>query len=100
MIVGIYKNIFNQEPDIKLIKNIPIDKYAPCMISQQFISLFEKYGGKVDGKQKEINNILINLAQDNIETNQDKIMLYIKNLKEFNSSIQDKHNINLNLKIE
>jgi hypothetical protein len=91
MIAGIYKNIFNQLPDMKLIKNIPIDKYAPCMISQQFISLFEKYGGKIEGKQKEINNILINLAQDNIETNQDKIMTYIKNLKDYNSLIQDKH---------
>ena len=39
-------------------KNIPVDKYAPCVIAQQFISLFEKYGGNITGKQKEIDNII------------------------------------------
>ena len=34
----------------------------------------------------------IQLASDNIETNQDKIMTYIKNLKEYNASVQEKHN--------
>ena len=92
MVAGIYQNIFNQQPNMKLIKNIPVDKYAPCVIAQQFISLFEKYGGNITGKQKEIDNILMNLANDNIETNQDKIMTYIKNLKEYNAIVQEKHN--------
>ena len=95
MIAGIYKNIFNELPNMKLIKNIAIDKYAPCVIAQQFISLFEKYGGNITGKQKEIDTILMNLASDSIETNQDKIMSYIKNLKEYNASVQEKHNSKL-----
>ena len=90
MITGIYKNIFHEEPNMKLIKKITENKYAPCVISQQFISLFEKYGGNIKGKQKEIDNILIDLANDNIKTNQDKIISYIKELKDFNQNKSEK----------
>jgi hypothetical protein len=84
MISGIYKSIFNREADSKLIKMIPEDYYAPCVIAQQFISFFEKYGGHIENKFDEIDNILINLAKKDIETNQDKIVSYIKTLKEYN----------------
>lgn len=84
MIKGIYKNIFNRDPDEELIKKIPEDLYAPCVISQQFITLFEKYGGSVEDKQDEINKILQDLADNTIETNQDKIISYIKTLKDYN----------------
>ena len=91
MIIGIYKNIFHDEPNMKLIKRISENKYAPCVISQQFISIFEKYGGNIKGKQKEIDNILLDLANDNIRTNQDKIITYIKELKEYNQNKTDKY---------
>lgn len=84
MIKGIYKNIFNKEPKDEIIKKIPEDVYAPCVISQQFISIFEKYGGEIEGKDDEIDLILENLALNNIETNQDKIISYIKTLKDYN----------------
>ena len=58
MIKGIYKNIFNKEPKDEIIKKIPEDVYAPCVISQQFISIFEKYGGEIEGKDDEIDLIL------------------------------------------
>ncbi len=84
MITGIYKSIFNNEPETKLIKMIPEDYYAPCVIAQQFISFFEKYGGNIQNKTDEIEQILINLAKKEIETNQDKIVSYIQTLKEYN----------------
>ncbi len=84
MIAGIYKSIFHKEPNIDLIKMIREDFYAPCVISQQFISFYEKYGGNIDDKQTEIDNILVNLANNKIETNQDKIISYINTLKEYN----------------
>lgn len=84
MITGIYKNIFNMDPEQELINKIPEDLYAPCVVSQQFISIFEKYGGDIKDKQEEINKILQNLAENNIETNQDKIISYIKTLKDYN----------------
>ncbi len=84
MIAGIYKNIFHKDPNMTLIKMIREDYYAPCVIAQQFITLYEKYGGKIDDKQSEIENILVNLANNKIETNQDKIISYINTLKEYN----------------
>ena len=84
MISGIYKSIFNNNPDTKLIKMIQEDYYAPCVVAQQFISFFEKYGGNIQNKTDEIEKILINLAKKEIETNQDKIVSYIKTLKEYN----------------
>jgi len=84
MISGIYKNIFGTEPDMELVKQIKEDYYAPCVIAQQFISFCEKYGGDVKSKQDEINTILINLINNTIDTNQSKIISYIKTLKEYN----------------
>jgi DNA replication protein DnaC len=84
MITGIFKNIFNKEPKKELINKIPEDVYAPCVVSQQFISIFEKYGGNIHGKETEIDLILENLAKETIETNQDRIISYIKTLKELN----------------
>lgn len=85
MIKGIYKNIFNLEPNMELIKMIKEDYYAPCVISQQFISFLETNGGNIEGKQKEINKILLDLANDNIKTNQEKIIEYIDTLKKYNN---------------
>jgi hypothetical protein len=84
MIKGIYQNIFNSEPNMDLINMIKEDYFAPCVISQQFISFLETNGGNIDGKQKEIDKILLDLANDNIKTNQEKIMEYIDTLKKYN----------------
>jgi uncharacterized membrane-anchored protein YjiN (DUF445 family) len=84
MIYGIYKNIFGKEPDMKLIEMIKEDYYPPCVVSQQFISLYEKYGGNINDKQKEIDKILLDMANNTIETNHNKITSYINTLKDYN----------------
>jgi hypothetical protein len=70
MIQGIYSKIFGCEPDMEQIKKIPKDFYSPCVVAQQFISFFEKYGGKIEGQEEEINKIMNNFANGKIETNQ------------------------------
>jgi hypothetical protein len=84
MIAGIYEKIFGKCADIEQIKKIPEDYYSPCVVAQQFISFFEKYGGKIDGKEEEINKIMQNFAIGKIETNQTKILSYIETLKKYN----------------
>lgn len=84
MIKGIYQNIFNSEPNMELIRMIKENYYAPCVISQQFISFLETNGGFINGKQKEIDKILLDLANDNIKTNKDKIVEYVDTLKQYN----------------
>lgn len=84
MIGCIYEKIFNDIPDMELIKKIPEDYYPPCVVAQQFISFFEKYGGNINGKQDEIKHILTNFANGKIETNQSKIISYIETLKKYN----------------
>ena len=84
MIKGIYSKIFGCDPDMEQIKKIPEDFYSPCVVAQQFISFFEKYGGKIDGKEEEINKIMNNFAIGKIETNQTKILSYIETLKKYN----------------
>lgn len=88
MISGIYEKIFNTIPDMELIKKIPEDYYSPCVVAQQFISFFEKYGGKIEGKDEEIKNIMHNFAIGNIETNHTKILSYIETLKKYNKEKQ------------
>lgn len=88
MINGIYEKIFNKIPDINLIKKIPEDYYSPCVVAQQFISFFEKYGGQINGKEEEIKLILQNFANGKIETNQTKILSYIDTLKKYNKEKQ------------
>lgn len=88
MISGIYEKIFNTVPDMELIKKIPEDYYSPCVVAQQFISFFEKYGGKIEGKDEEIKNIMHNFAIGNIETNHTKILSYIETLKKYNKEKQ------------
>ena len=77
MITELYVNIFKKRPNTDIIQKIPIDKYAPCLIAQQFISLFEKYGGNIDDREKDIEKILIDLAENNIETNLNIISSYV-----------------------
>ena len=84
MIAGIYEKIFGKCANIEQIKKIPEDYYSPCVVAQQFISFFEKYGGKIDGKEEEINKIMQNFAIGKIETNQTKILSYIETLKKYN----------------
>ena len=88
MISGIYEKIFNKLPDMELIKKIHEDYYSPCVVAQQFISFFEKYGGQINGKEEEIKQILINFANGKIETNQTKILSYIETLKKYNKEKQ------------
>jgi hypothetical protein len=88
MIAGIYQKIFGKNPDLEIIKKIPEDYYSPCVVAQQFISFFEKYGGNILGKQEEINQILHNFASGKIETNQSKIISYIETLKKYNKEKQ------------
>ena len=88
MISGIYQKIFGVMPDLEKIKKIPEDYYSPCVVAQQFISFFEKYGGRIDGKQDEIDIIMNNFANGKIETNQTKILSYIETLKKYNKEKQ------------
>jgi len=88
MIGGIYEKIFGKSADMEQIKKIPEDFYSPCVVAQQFISFFEKYGGKIDGREEEINKIMNNFANGKIETNQTKILSYIKTLKKYNKEKQ------------
>ena len=84
MISGIYEKIFGVIPCINKINKIQEDLYSPCVVAQQFISFFEKYGGKIDGKQDEIDQIMHNFANGKIETNFSKIHSYIETLKKYN----------------
>jgi hypothetical protein len=84
MIAGIYKKIFGETPDMEEIRKIPEDLYSPCVVAQQFISFFEKYGGKINDKKDEIKGIIHNFAIGKIETNQTKIISYIETLKKYN----------------
>ena len=84
MIKELYYNIFKMEPNMDLIKKIPEDLYAPCVIAQQFIELYERYSKIITHKQKEIEQILIDLANQRIKTSQDKIRDYLKKLEFYN----------------
>jgi len=84
MIFGIYEKIFGKLPNMDIIKKIPEDYYSPCVVAQQFISFFEKYGGNINEKEDELNEIMINFANGKIETNQTKILSYIETLKKYN----------------
>ena len=88
MISGIYEKIFGIQPDMDKIKKIPEDYYSPCVVTQQFISFFEKYGGKIKGKEYEIDQIMNNFINGKIETNQRKILSYIETLKRYNKEKQ------------
>jgi hypothetical protein len=84
MIKELYYNIFKMEPNMDLIKMIPEDFYAPCVIAQQFIELYERYSKNIVHKQKDIDQILIDLANQKIKTSQDKIKDYLKKLEFYN----------------
>lgn len=84
MIKELYFNIFKMEPNMDLIKKIPEDFYAPCVIAQQFIELYERYSKIITQKQREIEQILIDLANHRIKTSQDKIKDYLKKLEFYN----------------
>ena len=88
MISGIYEKIFGIIPDMEKIKKIPEDYYSPCVVAQQFISFFERYGGNITGKQDEIDQIMNNFVNGKIETNQTKILSYIETLKKYNKEKQ------------
>ena len=68
MIEELYYNIFKMEPNKDLINKIPEDFYAPCVIAQQFIELYERYSKIITQKQKDIDQILIDLALNHIKT--------------------------------
>jgi hypothetical protein len=84
MIKELYYNIFKMAPNMDLIKKIPEDFYAPCVIAQQFIELYERYSKIITQKQKDIEQILIDLANHRIKTSQDKIKDYLKKLEFYN----------------
>ena len=83
MIKDLFMKIFNYEPDQSLIDKIPENKYAPCVIAQQFISYYERNAGNVysDNNRIEINNILKKIADNNIYTNENIINDYSKKLE-------------------
>ena len=78
MIRTIYTNIFNKEPNEILINRIEDDYYAPCTIAKVFSSFYEKNGGNIIDKDMEIEQILIDLANKNIKTNDEIIIEYSK----------------------
>ena len=82
MIKDLFMKIFNYEPDQTLIDKIPENKYAPCVIAQQFISYYERNAGNVygDNNRIEINNILKKIADNDIYTNENIINEYSKKL--------------------
>jgi hypothetical protein len=82
MIKDLFIKIFNYEPDQTLIDKIPENKYAPCVIAQQFISYYERNAGNVygDNNRIEINNILKKIADNDIYTNENIINEYSKKL--------------------
>jgi hypothetical protein len=70
----IYKNIFKKDINEILLNKIEDDYYAPCTVVKVFSSLYEKYGGKMEGKDNEIEQLLIDLGNKDIKTN-DKIII-------------------------
>ncbi len=78
MIKTIYNNIFGKEPNEILINKIEDDYYAPCTIAKVFSSFYEKNGGNITNKELEIDQILIDLANKNIKTNDEIIIEYSK----------------------
>lgn len=76
MISNLYKSIFNKIPNQKLIDEIEEDFYAPCTISKQFVSFFEKNSGLIDDKEQELDNLLEDLVFKRIQTNRELIMNY------------------------
>ena len=89
MIRDLYKNIFSLQPNEDLIKNIEEEYYAPCTISKQFVSFYEKNGGNIKDKEKELENLLVDLAQKKIETNHELIAKYSHNYKLNNEKISE-----------
>lgn len=79
MIYDLYTNIFGKEPHSELIEQIDDDYYAPCTISKQFISFYEKNGGKIENKEVELNSLLQSLIDKKIETNRELISNYSRN---------------------
>ena len=84
MIRDLYKNIFGIEPDLEKINQIEEDYYAPCTISKQFVSYFEKNGGIITGKEDELNKLLDDLINKNIETNKELIVNYSRMYNQMN----------------
>jgi hypothetical protein len=78
MIRGLYKSIFNKDPQEKLILDIEENFYAPCTISKQFVSFYEKNGGNINDKDEELNKLLEDLIFKRIQTNRELIMNYSK----------------------
>lgn len=76
MIGTIYKNIFGKDINADKLSLIENDYYAPCTIAKVFSSFYEKNGGKVDGKQNEIDALLDDLANKTIKTNDEIIVEY------------------------
>jgi DNA replication protein DnaC len=87
MIYNLYKSIFNKNPNQKLIDDIEEDYYAPCTISKQFVTFFEKNSGLVDDKDEELDNLLEDLVFKRIQTNRELIMNYSQSYNEANKSL-------------
>jgi hypothetical protein len=84
MIRDLYKKIFDIDPDFEKIKQIEEDFYAPCTISKQFVSYFEKNGGNITGKEEELNKLLDDLINKNLETNRELIVNYSRIYNQMN----------------
>jgi hypothetical protein len=82
MISDLYKSIIGLFPDESIIKEIPEDYYAPCTISKHFVSFYEKNGGNINNKEKELRELLDDLVLKRIQTNKEVIMNYSKEYNE------------------
>lgn len=78
MVAQLYNNIFGSVPKQELVDNIEEKYYAPCTIAKVFSSFFEKNGGQVMDKQDAIDQILVDLANKKIKTNEEIITEYSK----------------------
>ena len=68
----------------KVAREKSLKRFDPGVIAKQFIELYEKYSRVIDKKDKEIEQILIDLATGSIKTSQDKIKDYLKKLEFYN----------------
>jgi hypothetical protein len=87
MIRDLYINILKKKPHMDLINKIEENYYAPCTISKQFISFYEKNGGNLKDKDYEIRILLQNLIDKKVETNKDLIFNYSRNYIQMGKSI-------------
>jgi AAA+ superfamily predicted ATPase len=94
MIKRMYESIFKIPAPMDIINLIPEEVYAPCVISQQFISFYEKYGGFVKDHMDELHVILKDFTTDSVKSNEYYIIEFMKSLNKTNIQRNEKLKLN------